>query len=300
MVTLWDELVLRKGLLVRVKIIRSKLQPVVQLIAPTLLRETLFKLLHGSRTVGHWGIGKTLALIKDRFFWPGLKRYIQHWCRKCDICEWTKPGPGKGKSPLIQEISGIPFARIAFDLIVNLPASKEGNKVILVIVDLFTKHADAFPMKDWRAETIAHHLLSRWVVYHSVPSRLHSDRGPELVENVMSQMCEVLGIEKTRTTPYRPQSDGQSERTIKTVTGLLRAFVESHDDLDWDTHIPFVMMAYRATQHSSTGCSPQLMVYGQEMRLPVDLMYNSHTPKRPWDSFGTCGTAYVEWLCRSL
>jgi len=225
---------------------------------------------------------------------------VQRWCRKCVVCEKTKLGLGKGKSSLIQEISGIPFDHVAFDLIVNLPVSTEGNKVILVVVDHFTKLADAFPMKDRKAETIAHHLLTRWIVYHSVPTRLHSDRGPELVGNVISQVCEVLGIEKTKTTPYRPQSDGQSERTIKTVTELLKTFVSNHNDLEWDTHIPFIMMAYRGTQHSSTGCSPHLMVHGREMVLPVDLMYHSHTPKRPWDSFGSCPTAYVEWLRRSL
>ncbi len=115
-------------------------------------------------------------------------------------------------------------------------------------------------MKDRTAESVANKLLTRWIVYHSVPSKLHSDCGLELVGNVMSQICEILVIEKTQTTPYRPQSDGQTERTIQTIVHLLKSFVEKHDNFDWDRHIPFVMMAYQAMIHSSTGCSPHLMV----------------------------------------
>jgi hypothetical protein len=90
------------------------------------------------------------------------------------------------------------------------------------------------------------------------------------------------------------------ERTNKTAVELLKASVNWLIDSDWDDHLPFIMEAYRSTPHASTGLSPNMMVYGREINLPIDLMYHVHTEKRPWDSFGRCPTAYVEWLRRAL
>ena len=55
-----------------------------------------------------------------------------------------------------------------------------------------------------------------------------------------------MGIEKTRTTPYRPQSDGLVERLNRTLIAMLSAFVNGNKD-DWDDHLPYLMMAYKAT-----------------------------------------------------
>jgi len=46
---------------------------------------------------------------------------------------------------------------------------------------------------------------------------------------------------------------------------------------DWDTHLPFAMAAYRATQHDATGYSPNMLVLGREARAPPDLIYGSPT-----------------------
>lgn len=38
---------------------------------------------------------------------------------------------------------------------------------------------------------------------------------------LFSEMCEILGVMKTRTMPYHPQSDGLVERLNKTLLTLL-------------------------------------------------------------------------------
>lgn len=40
----------------------------------------------------------------------------------------------------------------------------------------------------------------------------------------------------------------------------------------WDWDLPFAVLAYRATKHSATGFTPNLMVFGQEVSEPVDLV----------------------------
>ena len=73
----------------------------------------------------------------------------------------------------------------------------------------------------------------------------------------------MLGITKTRTTPYHPQSDGMIERFNRTVLNMLSKVV-SDDEHSWDLHLPTLMLAYRTSQHETTGATPFSLVYGRE------------------------------------
>ena len=73
----------------------------------------------------------------------------------------------------------------------------------------------------------------------------------------------MLGINKTRTTPYHPQSDGLVERFNRTIQTILSMYV-SEDQSDWDEHLPYAMMAYRASEQETTGVSPNRMMFGRE------------------------------------
>ena len=64
-------------------------------------------------------------------------------------------------------------------------------------------------------------------------------------------MCNLFSIEKTRTTPYHPQSDGMVERMNRTIQDMLAKYVAEHQR-DWDVHLPMIMIAYRSSVHSST------------------------------------------------
>jgi len=76
---------------------------------------------------------------------------------------------------------------------------------------------------------------------------------------------------------------------------MLKSFVNEHRN-DWDDHLPYINMAYRATPHDSTGCSPNLMMFGTEVNMPLDVMVG-----RPGDTAqAVCPNEYVEWLKNSL
>ena len=77
------------------------------------------------------------------------------------------------------------------------------------MVDLFTKYLNIYRLKDQTEKTIAWHIQSKYVCQHGAPEQLHSDQGKNW---------------KTRTTPNRLQSDGQTERTIRTVVDLLAKY----------------------------------------------------------------------------
>lgn len=146
---------------------------------------------------------------------------------------------------------GAPLERVALDVRGPLPESDQGNKYILVITDYFTKWIESYAMPNQEATTVAKLLEEEFVVRFGVPRQLHSDQRRNFESAVFREMCLLLDTDKTRTTPFRPQSDGMVERYNRTLENMLSKFVA--DNLrDWNVHLLFVMIAYRLLVHETT------------------------------------------------
>ncbi len=141
-------------------------------------------------------------------------------------------------------------------------------RYILVISDYFTKWTESYALVNHRAKTVAKTLVDEFICRYGTPMVIHSDQGRDFESKLFKEMCILLSIKKTRTTPYHPQSDGQVERFNRTLLNMLSKHVED-DQTDWDIHIPHVMMAYRSSQNESTKFSPALLMFGHELRLPI-------------------------------
>ena len=78
--------------------------------------------------------------------------------------------------------------------------------------DHFTHWHDALPLPDATAPVVADALDSRVFCYFRLPEELHSDRGIQFESDLMTELCTLWRISKTRTSPYHPQSNGVVER----------------------------------------------------------------------------------------
>ena len=125
--------------------------------------------------------------------------------------------------------------------------------------------------------------LSQYNVGAGVPKEIHSDQGRNFESILFKEMCDLLGTHKTRTTLLHPQSDGLVERYNRTLTTQLAMYVDEHQR-DWDEHVPLLLLAYRSAIQESTKASPASLMFGRELRLPIDLLYQRpeeedlHTP----------------------
>ena len=115
-------------------------------------------------------------------------------------------------------------------------------------------------------------VVNEFVCRFGVPLEIHSDQGRNFESAVFTEMCNLLGMKKTRTTPLHPQSDGMVERFNRTIETQLAMFVEEHQR-NWDEHLPLLLMSYRTAIHNTTGCTPAKLMLGRNLRVPVDLLY---------------------------
>ncbi|GFU77781.1 retrovirus-related Pol polyprotein from transposon 412 [Trichonephila clavipes] len=250
---LWDSLHLRKDVLYRKWESDDGKTFTWQLILPKIRVSTVLKELQGSPTGGHFGVMKTLQKVRPR------KRT-------------------RGRMQLYNV--GAPFERIAFDILGPLPRSSDGNNNnILVVRDYFTKWPEAYPILDQETSTVAEVLVQHWISRFGVPLQLHSDQGRNFDSAVCKRLCEILAIDKTRTTALYPQSDGMVERFNRTILNSLSLLVSSNQQ-DWDKKLPFFLLAYRSAVHETTGYSPSQMLFGRDLRLPADLLF-SRPPDAP-------------------
>ena len=281
---LWDQLELKQGILYRR--FENNLSSFEQVVVPKSLQKEVLQTAHNVRTGAHLGQTKTFKKIQRSFYWIGYRTYVASWIKQCESCAKRKMPVPKFHSSLQPSLVGAPFEKIALDILGPLPRSKRGNRYILVIMDYFTKWAEAYPVRNQEAETIAKVLVEQFICRYGVPLSLHTDQGSNFESNLFQTVCKLLGINKTRTTAYHPRSDGLVERFNRTIQTMLSMYV-CEDQSDWDTHIPYVMMSYRASEQETTGVSPNRMMFGREVMLPLDLLVSQNGSETEYASHET-------------
>ena len=233
-----------------------------QLVVPRSLIHQVIEENHDLVYVAHPGVKRTHHLISLNYWWPGMRWSIEDYIKKCDPCQRRK-GNREFIAPLGDvEEPGIPFQVTSMEITGPYPLTPHGNK-IYAYVDHFLKYVEAYPVKDQTAETCATQIVTR----HSIGSTLITDQGPAFMSAFFNETCKALGIRKIRTTSYHPTSNGMVERLHRSLhTGLSHFIDASHTN--WDTIVPFYLMAYRTTPNTTTGYSPFFLLHGREMPLP--------------------------------
>ena len=158
------------------------------------------------------------------------------------------------------------------------PSSKR-NTSVLMVTDQFSKWAEAYALKDITAKTVANVFCREWVCRFGCPLSVHTDQGTNFCSEMFQETMKLLGIEKTRTTAYHPQGNGQAERMMSTLGSIVKGLQEHGDD--WDDRLPFAMMAYRSSVHATTEETPHKVVTGRQMVLPIDVITDVNSAYDP-------------------
>ena len=109
-----------------------------------------------------------------------------------------------------------------------LSPDEHGFSYLLVVLDHFSKYCIVIPVKARDAVTTARALFFDVFLVHGFPRKLHSDNAPEFRSEVVTELCELMKIRKTYTTPYHPQSDGKNENSHKFLMQIVRILAEKH------------------------------------------------------------------------
>ena len=243
-------------------------------VVPAPLRSFVTSHLHD---IGHWGVEKTYALLKDRFYWPGMYSYTENFVHTCRTCQQTKCDTHPPKAPLVPMlIPEAPMQFVSID-IAYMPPDTDGYQYILLAGDIFSKFIHAIPLRDQTAPTIVRAFENSWVYTHGSPLYLLSDQGSNVDGDTVREFCETLGVEKRRSSPYHSQGNGFAERNIRSVREILRSTLLSRrmHESKWRKLLPALVFALNCSISKATQAVPYDVVFGRSPTLPVDLLFGS-------------------------
>ena len=238
-----------------------------QLVVPKAYRSRALAGCHDD--VGHQGRMRTLSLLREKFFWPGMQTEAMQHVLKCTRCL-------RRKTPLhvapLQPIHVTQLLELVHMDYLSLEPSKGNIENVLVITDHFTRYALAYPSKTQTAQATARILWDNFICHYGFPEKFISDQGRNFESDLIKELCKIAGVKKLHTTPYHPQGNGQCERFNSTLCNMLGTLSEEEKS-DWKSYLGCMTHAYNCTKHASTTYSPYYLMFGRHPRLPIDVEF---------------------------
>ena len=244
----------------------------MRVVVPTGRRKQVLQMAHSNITAGHFGVKKTFARVNRHFLWPKMWGQVKNYVRTCAGCQ--KNGrQDRARAPLQPlPIVSEPFSRVAFDLVGPLPRTTSGHKYLLTAMCLYTKFPEAIPLKKVDNHSVLEAMMEIFSRY-GIPKELLTDQGSVFTSRLTRHMCKTFEVHKIQTSPYHPQTDGALERWHACLKGMLK---RAEVDLkEWDNMLKYVLFAYRDTPHCVTGFSPFSLMFGREVKGPLDFFKSS-------------------------
>ena len=241
-----------------------------RVVVPQQLRLEVLEAVHAQH---HLGTNGTLQSLRKSYFWIKMARDTRIFCRGCLTCQRAKP-TNTGKEP-IQEMkisNGTPGYAVGID-VGTLPWAEGGYRYFLLMVDLFTRYIELYPLTDQEARSLVKAFEQGWIYRgHGVPVKILSDQGSSIDGEKFREFCHSLGVEKKRTTPYHPETDGMAERNIGMVKQVIRCLQldRSLPKGSWPSLLTEVSFHCNGMENTTSRTSPHMLTHGHQPKSPMD------------------------------
>ncbi|CAG9120903.1 unnamed protein product [Plutella xylostella] len=228
-----------------------------RVVIPTACRAKVMTELHDP----HMGIVKTKSLARSYVWWPGVDEAVEAACRQCAVSAAVADAP-PGHAPRSWPWPSRPWSRLHLDFLGPI----EGL-TYLVVVDSCSKWIEAIRMKRTTAQAVITVLRDIWAKF-GLPKQTVSDNGPPFSSVEFQQFLSHNGIEHIFSSPYHPASNGAAENAVKICKRAIKKALKQK--LDVDVALNRFLLAYRNTEHETTGDSPASILQGRNLRMRLD------------------------------
>jgi transposase InsO family protein len=233
-------------------------------VVPRANRWQICKLCHDD--IGHFGLEKTLAKIKENYWFAGMRQFVKKYVEACLNCLYYKAPTGRKPGLLhpIQKVA-IPFHTIHMDHLGPFIRSRKKNTQLLVIVDGFTKFTIIEPVRSTKVKYVIR-ALEDVINIFGVPVRVITDRGSAFTSRSFATFCAEYGVKHILNAVATPRANGQCERFNRTILSSLAAMNGGCEDTKWDIHVKAVQRGLNGTIHKTLGTTPAEVLFGCKPR----------------------------------
>ena len=213
---------------------------------------------------GHLPAESLAKLIKDA---GRMDEEVKKRVSKLDDCEDCRKNDKRKPRPKI----ALPRASKPNEVVsLDLKEFESGeHSYILYAVDLFSRLTVATFIPNKRADTVAEGVLKIWISQPGLGpmDTLHTDRGSEFLNEILTKVAEYLQIKQTSTAAYTPNANGINERNHSVVDNMMTKMLSADPDMKKEVALLWSMNA-KNTLANNKGFSPAQVHYGQNPRLP--------------------------------
>ena len=230
-----------------------------QIVVPKSLQQQTLKKIHS----GHQGIERCRLRAKSSVWWPGISHEINNLVKQCIVCakEITPH-----KEPLIPtQLPNRPWQRVGSDLFTL------GRDNYLLVIDYFSRYPEVIKLTSTTSSNIISALKSIFS-RHGIPETLVSDNGPQYSSREFTAFAKSYDFCHITSSPYFAQSNGQAERTVKTMKKLLKTS---------DDHY-MALLSYRTTPLPWCNISPAQLLMGRQIRTNLPQLGEILSPSWPY------------------
>ena len=240
--------------------------------------QKFLRIAHGPHR-GHLGFDAT---VENLFGMKGFRRkalrgglpgemesFIRTWLKSCDTCQKMSV-----KRPVVQAAHFTcsvykQMERVAIDYIESLPKDKNGNDMIIVIIDCFSRFIFLYPVQSTKSFIFAEVFL-KWIGTFGSPKEILSDQGSQFMSKLIQDLFDLSGIEGIKTIGGSKQENAIVERANREVMRHIRNIVYDRRVFDSSSYnVPFAQRIMNSMIHSSTGVKPCEIVFGKEIGMEI-------------------------------
>ena len=226
---------------------------------------------HDHPLSGHFGVHRTVARIRTRFWWPRMRQSVQNYIASCTQCVRHNIV----RTKLDGHLKSLSVPSAVFQVVhmdfwgpVRVPSSR-GNCYVIILTDNLSKYVIAAALPDCSAKSAAQFFTNNFILIHGAPERLITDNGTHFNNHLLQTITTFMNIAHAFSISYHPQTNGQVERFNATFASQIAKFC-GLDQTDWDVYLPSVVFAYNTSVHSVTKFIPYELAFGRSPKSPFD------------------------------
>lgn len=200
------------------------------------------------------------------------KRVVEQWLRSQPT--YTLHKTKRQRFPMARYYVRKPNLQFQADLVdySKFASHNKGYKFMLMIEDLFTRQAWAFPLKSKSGKEVA--SIFRPFFRQHKTQRLQSDEGKEFYNKDVKDVLADYDIELFSI--FSPTKAALVERLNRTIKGMLEKIFTANNNKNWIDVIDDVMHIYNNRKHRSIGMAPNEVHAHEEEAF--DTMYADFQP----------------------
>jgi hypothetical protein len=211
------------------------------------LRAMILEYLHDSALSAHLGVANTLHRISKVFYWASIRPDVAKYVRQCDVCQRAKPAQNTQVGLHSSQIVAKPMERTFIDFVGLIVQSCQGNLVLLVVLDGFSKFVAMYPVRKITSDAVVSCLVGRYFPCFGIPNCIVSDNAAVFTSRLFYNTCFSWGIKHVTISPYYPQVS-QVERFNRNLKAALTIYHNSQQTR-WDENLQSLTMAFNTAWH---------------------------------------------------